>query len=685
MAGWSCRPCAGCRQGTRHNPTSSYRELYRLPALADGPVSNAPSLLTRPAVCQRHFADLKTPEPAVIPPSETRTAAASQSPPPTSQARVQASQIQPENVPLTPPAASVPPPKKKKGFFRRLRNYILTMTVLGALAFGGGVWYSRINDNFHDFFTGFVPYGEQAVLYLEEMDFRKRFPRIAQRGGSSNAKDSDASVRIPAQSGASWRVADTEPPVKRESSAVKEAKAAKAKASPKEEPVPEVKKPAPAKKPTASAKAKPSPVDAPAPAAVAAFTPPEVDEPSRWPPASPIDPLAVNDADEPVVQDLVKLINDIITVVNADGANERYGPTIGKAKQAADQLGSKIREMKKAAQDEAAVTIKEQIDRLETHAADLIARVEGHMAAQETRWREEFEAEMARAQEVFDARLKTMTERERKIAEAKLQNRLLEQALELQRQFKEEIKQRVEAERDGRLGQLESLTTAVSELDQLTSSLDEVVDVTKKTQQLNVAVDAVRASLEASSTGPAAPPRPFIRELAALKEIARGDPVVDAAIASIHPSAYQRGIPSTAELIDRFRRVAAEVRKAALLPNDAGVASHASSYVLSKVLFTKQPGPAAEAGGDDVESVLTRAQTYLEQGELDTAAREVNSLKGWAKTLSRDWLAEVRKVLEVRQALDVSSLSILRNANIWDVADCDVHRRSSKPRRGSRS
>ncbi|KAL8381321.1 hypothetical protein RB595_005538 [Gaeumannomyces hyphopodioides] len=580
---------------------------------------------------KRFFADQKIPEPAVIPPSETRTAA----------------------------ATSVAPPKKKKGFFRRLRNYILTMTVLGALAFGGGVWYSRINDSFHDFFTGFVPYGEQAVLYLEEMDFRKRFPRIAQRGGSSNPRDPDASVRIPAQSGASWRVADTEPPVKRESSAVKAEKAkqaAKAKAPPKEEPAPEVKQSAPVKKPTASPKAKASQVAAPAPAAApaaAAFTPPEVDEPSRWPPASPIDPLAVNDASEPVVQDLVKLLNDIITVVNADGANERYGPTIGKAKQAAEQLGGKIREMKKAAQDEAAVTVKEQIDRLETHAADLISRIEGHMTAQESRWREEFEAEMARAQEMFDARLKTMTEREREVVEAKMQNRLLEQALELQRQFKEEIKQRVETEREGRLGQLESLSTAVSELDQLTSSLDEVVDVTKKTQQLNVAVDAVRASLEASSTGPAAPPRPFIRELAALKEIAQGDDVVDAAIASIHPSAYQRGIPSTAELIDRFRRVATEVRKAALLPNDAGVASHASSYVLSKVLFTKQPGPAAEAGGDDVESVLTRAQTYLEQGELDAAAREVNGLKGWAKTLSRDWLAEVRKVLEVRQALDV--------------------------------
>ena len=59
------------------------------------------------------------------------------------------------------------------------------------------------------------------------------------------------------------------------------------------------------------------------------------------------------------------------------------------------------------------------------------------------------------------------------------------------------------------------------------------------------------------------------------------------------------------------------------------------------------------AAGTDVESILTRTQTYLEEGDLDQAAREMNGLKGWAKTLSRDWLGEVRKVLEVQQALEV--------------------------------
>ncbi len=202
----------------------------------------------------------------------------------------------------------------------------------------------------------------------------------------------------------------------------------------------------------------------------------------------------------------------------------------------------------------------------------------------------------------------------------------------------------VEKERDGRLGKLNELSSAVSELERLTVGWNDVVDANLRTQQLHVALKAVQASLANAQQ-----PRPFVKELVALKEIAAGDDVVDAAIASINPVSYQRGISSPAELIDRFRRVATEVRKASLLPDEAGVASHASSFVLSKVMFKKQ----GIVAGDDVESILTRTQTYLEEGDLDNAAREMNGLNGWAKTLSRDWLGEVRKVLEVQQALEV--------------------------------
>ena len=164
-----------------------------------------------------------------------------------------------------------------------------------------------------------------------------------------------------------------------------------------------------------------------------------------------------------------------------------------------------------------------------------------------------------------------------------------------------------------------------------------------------MAVEAVRSTLETADR-----PRPFLKELAALKEIATDDSVVNAAISSINPTAYQRGVPTTAQLIDRFRRVASEVRKASLLPEDAGVASHAASFVLSRFLFKKQ----GMTVGDDVESVLTRTETLLEEGNLDEAAREMNTLDGWAKRLSWDWLSECRRVLEVRQAMDVIATEV---------------------------
>ena len=66
----------------------------------------------------------------------------------------------------------------------------------------------------------------------------------------------------------------------------------------------------------------------------------------------------------------------------------------------------------------------------------------------------------------------------------------------------------------------------------------------------------------------------------------------------------------------------------------------------------KKDGLASE---DNVDGVLSRTESLLEEGNIDAAAREMNTLQGWAKILSKDWLGDVRKVLEVRQALDVSS------------------------------
>ena len=198
----------------------------------------------------------------------------------------------------TPPPPPPPQPKPRK-FFRKVFLAVFLITTLG---FGGGVYYSRVNDNFHDFFTEYVPFGEEAVLYFEEMEFRNRYPRIANR--SSKPRDTGESIKIPSKSGVSWKVAEDSRPGSsaRHANATKDTpKQKEALQTPKEtKPADEVKvaevdkkeaaPPAPAKSPEPQAAPKPAhpvivpsePV-APKSSDALSFTAPEVDQPSKFP------------------------------------------------------------------------------------------------------------------------------------------------------------------------------------------------------------------------------------------------------------------------------------------------------------------------------------------------------------------------------------------------------------------
>ena len=542
------------------------------------------------------------------------------------------------------------------------------MILLTGLGYGGAVYYALVSDNFHDFFTEYVPLGEEAVAYFEERDFRRRFPHAANRA-LGRQRDTGNRVTIPKQSGISWKVAQGEgsPPSDGQR---KDARSSGGSGGAEQHP-------SDATLPEKSATVEKAKEKAPTPSSSSSSSSSKNDqkpklesshkEPKQGPKQEPkepkpkaeeakkklpkaaplpaIDPLNIKDAEEPLVQDLVKIVNNIITVVNADNSGGKFSSALDSAKTELTKVGARIMALKQAEQKTAEEKIKSSHEDFDKAAKELVRRLEEEMRDQEARWKDEFESEREKISQSYQTKLKTELDRAKEVSDQRLRNELLEQAIGMKRKYTTDVKDLVEQERNGRLSKLSELSSSVTELEKLTSDWSSVVDANLKTQHLHVAVDAVRASLESP-----AQPRPFIRELAALKDIAADDAVVDAVIASLDPVTYQRGVPTSAQLIDRFRRVASEVRKAALLPEDAGVASHAASVLLSKVLFKKN----GLAVGDDVESVLTRSETLLEEGDLDGAAREMNGLTGWAKTLSVDWLGEVRRVLELQQALDVS-------------------------------
>ncbi|KIW12429.1 hypothetical protein PV08_09706 [Exophiala spinifera] len=582
-----------------------------------------------------------------LPPSPAQV----QTAPPTSSSTVSPPEPTP---PPPPPKPAAPAPRR----FRRLRA-LLYLLLFGGLAYGGAVVYALRNDNFHDFFTEYIPYGEEAVLYFEERSFQKRFPHAKHNIHRINRSEREAvdgkTTTIPQRSGLSWRPVKDEPKGSdltqkgKHNSAVDANKpSTPSQTGPVSVTSSEKVNAVETAKATASASGEKSPgstVPSPAPP-----SPKSDPRPPAIPPVTQISPLTVGNADEPVVQELVKIVNDMITVVNSDSpdAANKYSAPMTKAKESLEAVASKIHEVREAERKAAEERVAQAHKEFEEGAQQLLKRIETAQAEDEARFREEFEAERRRIAQLYEERLKHEVQRSTELTEQRLRNELVEQAIEMKRDFVSQIKSLVESEREGRLSKLSDLSTNVEDLTQLTSNWNGVIDANLATQKLQVAVDAVRSAL-AQSAASEARPKAFVREMAALKLAAEGDPVVDAAIASINPAAYQKGIPSQPQLIDRFRRVANEVRKASLLPEDAGVASHAASFVLSKVMFKKHGQPT----GSDVESILTRTETLLEEGDLDSAAREMNSLQGWAKVLSKDWLGDVRKVLEVKQALDV--------------------------------
>src|SRR6202035_143169 len=82
------------------------------------------------------------------------------------------------NAPLPPPPGSIPPPKPKRRLLRP-RNFF-ALLLLSTFAYGGAVWYSFQSDNFHDFFTEYVPGASQTINAIQDYEFNQKYPGAAQ-------------------------------------------------------------------------------------------------------------------------------------------------------------------------------------------------------------------------------------------------------------------------------------------------------------------------------------------------------------------------------------------------------------------------------------------------------------------------------------------------------------------------
>jgi len=253
-------------------------------------------------------------------------------------------------------------------------------------------------------------------------------------------------------------------------------------------------------------------------------------------------------------------------------------------------------------------------------------------------------------------------EMEKKLGEQSKQ--LIEEYEQQKREWKEEmdkkLKEILEQERKNRLRMLENLQVQVRALRTQFMENSNFQYASSCVHRISCIAYGLEGLLEGNN-------KPFDKELEKIKRIIsemamnepkRSDQVSDVEmlrylIATIPREAAEKGIPSEAELIDRFRGILKYLRHAALIPDEkvSSIWSHLVAYVIS---WLKIPEKGL-ATGDDAESRIARAEYFItKHNNLYQAVRELEGLNGLCAELASDWIALARWRVVVQQAVQVS-------------------------------
>ena len=369
---------------------------------------------------------------------------------------------------------------------------------------------------------------------------------------------------------------------------------------------------------------------------------------------------------EPILSHLACTIDSLASFLNANpAASNKARDVLEVAKNDLSSLAQSFERHREEEKIKLEQSLDEQTREYTLKLLELELQAQDKLEGQESDFRAFFEEEKARFakayREKLEQELRTQSDiiNERSVPPPSalryntdlppsLKEEVVAQGIELQRRWIREIKIRVEEERGGRLAKLDELAANLKRLERVALDNSTYLDE-------NLRIHALWSALRAVNTAIDAPVRrPFRDELRVLRHAvaARDNAVVGVVLDALDAGdAPDIGVEPLADLASWFTTgVVPAVSRVALVPDDgAGVLAHVASHVLSAFAFRRQ----GLVPGNDVLSVLARAEYHLNEKDLDSAARELNQLQGAAKALLKDWLEAARRRLEVQQAIEV--------------------------------
>ncbi|KAG2075337.1 hypothetical protein BDR04DRAFT_1091500 [Suillus decipiens] len=352
---------------------------------------------------------------------------------------------------------------------------------------------------------------------------------------------------------------------------------------------------------------------------------------------------------EPVITQLASTIDNLASFLASNpAASEKAKNVLEVAKGDLTSLAARIEKIKEDEKLQLEMKLDEQAREYTTKLLELELEAQDKLDSQQDGFRTFYDEERSRFAQVYREKLEQELRTQTELINERLKEEVIAQGIEMQRRWIREVKVRVEQERGGRLAKLDELATSLKRLERLALDNSSYLDENIRVHSMWTAIRAMQSAVDASIR------QPFREELRVLRHIAvaKEDTVIAAALDSLEQSDMPDiGVEPFADLASWFSTsVRPRVSSVALVPDqDAGVLTHLASHFLSLFRFQRH----GLVPGSDVLSVLSRAEYYMNEKDLDSAARELNQVKGTARELLHDWLEAARRRLEVLQALEV--------------------------------
>ena len=143
-----------------------------------------------------------------------------------------------------------------------------------------------------------------------------------------------------------------------------------------------------------------------------------------------------------------------------------------------------------------------------------------------------------------------------------------------------------------------------------------------------------------------------------IKQSAAENEFIKKIIDSIPTHALEIGVWTEPDLKERFYRLKTLCSRVALIDERGGslfkyfISYLQSFFIMHAKIDSNETSPVSlnEINLNSTFSILDHAQYYIENGNLESAIRLMQQLKGEPYMLARDWIKEAILLLEIKQA-----------------------------------